>query len=78
MGDKLLKAGGIPDPVTGVEKTTHFGKVYNIRPVSTEPVANILIAQGYLVGSARFQNDDVGYVNRILLFRAVPGGVIPR
>jgi hypothetical protein len=45
--------------------------------VSPEPVANILIAQGYLVGSSRFQNDDVGYMNRILLLRAAPD-VMPR
>lgn len=78
VGDKLLKANGVPDPITRVEKTSHFGKVYNIKPVSTERVANIVIAQGYLVGSARFQNDDVGYVNRILLFRGVPDEVMPR
>jgi hypothetical protein len=78
VGDKLLKADGVPDPVTRVEKTTRFGKVYNIQPVSTERVANILIAQGYLVGSARFQNDDVEYMNRTLLFRAVPNEVMPR
>ena len=78
VGDELLKADGTPDPIARVEKTSHFGKVYNIKPVSREPVANILIAQGYLVGSARFQNDDVGYMNRVLLFRAVPDEVMPK
>jgi hypothetical protein len=77
-GDALLKADGTSDPITRIEKTTRFGKVYNITPVSPEPVANILIAQGYLVGSARFQNDDVAYINRVLLFRAVPEEVMPR
>ncbi|HEX8115242.1 MAG TPA: Hint domain-containing protein [Kofleriaceae bacterium] len=76
--DELLLADGTPDPITHVERSTHFGKVYNIKPLSPEPVSNILIAQGFLVGSARFQNDDVGYMNRILLFRAVPHGVIPK
>jgi hypothetical protein len=77
-GDELLHADGTPDPIVAVEKTKFFGKVYNIKPVSTEPVANILIAQGYLVGSARFQNDDVGYMNRILLFRGVPDDIMPK
>jgi hypothetical protein len=77
-GDELLLADGTPDPITHIEKATHFGKVYNIRPVSPNPVANILIAQGFLVGSARFQNDDVGYMNRILLLRAVPNAVMPK
>ena len=78
VGDELLKADGSPDAIIDIEKTTHFGKVYNLRPVSQAPVANLLIAQGYLVGSSRFQNDDIGYVNRILLFRGVPDDVIPK
>jgi hypothetical protein len=77
-GDELLKADGTPDPITRIEKTTRFGRVYNVKPASTVPVANILIAQGYLVGSARFQNDDIGYVNRILLFRGVPDDAMPK
>ena len=77
IGEELLKADGTPDVITSIEKTTHFGKVYNIKPESREHVANILIAQGYLVGSARFQNDDVGYMNRVLLFRGVPESVMP-
>lgn len=76
-GDELLKVDGTPDPIVTIEKSTYFGKVYNIKPVSRAPVANILIAQGYLVGSARFQNDDVGYMNRVLLFRGLPAEVIP-
>jgi len=76
-GDQLLKADGTPDPITGIVKTTYFGKVYNVKPVSRERVANILIAQGYLVGSARFQNEDVDYMNRSLLFRAIPDEVMP-
>jgi hypothetical protein len=77
-GDELLKADGTPDMIVSIEKTTHFGKVYNIKPASTVPVANILIAQGYLVGSARFQNDDISYMNRVLLFRGVPDDVMPQ
>jgi hypothetical protein len=78
VGDELLKADGTPDAVARIEKTTYFGKVYNIKPMSRELVANILVAQGYLVGSARFQNDYVDYMNRVLLFRGVPDGVMPR
>ena len=78
VGDELLKADGTPDPIVSVVKSTHFGKVYNIKPTSLEPVSNILIAQGFLVGSARFQNEDVGYMNRVLLFRGVPEQSIPR
>jgi hypothetical protein len=78
VGDELLKADGTPDPIVSVTKSTHFGKVYNIKPTSREQVSNILIAQGFLVGSARFQNDDVEYMNRVLLYRGVPDKSLPR
>jgi len=77
-GDDLLRADGTPDPITRVENTTFFGKVYNIAPTATEHVANLVIAQGFLVGSARFESDDLRYMNRALLFRGVPDEVMPR
>ena len=77
-GQNLIKADGTRDAIVSVEKTTHFGKVYNLKPEATNRVANILIAQGFLVGSSRFQNEDVDFMNRIILGRAVPKSVIPQ
>ncbi len=77
VGDELVKADGSLDPITHIQKTTHFGKVYNLAPVSTDLVSNVLVAQGFLVGSVRFQNDEVGYINRIILYRGIPAEVIP-
>jgi hypothetical protein len=77
-GQSLIKADGTRDPIVSVEKTTHFGKVYNLKPAATNRVANILIAQGFLVGSSRYQNEDVDFMNRIILGRAVPKAVIPQ
>jgi hypothetical protein len=75
--DALVKADGSPDPIVDITKTEHIGQVYNLAPTSTNHVNNILIAQGFLVGSSRFQNDDLKYMNRALLFRAVPDDVMP-
>jgi len=77
-GQQLIKADGTFDRITSVDKTTHFGKVYNLKPAATNHVANILIAQGFLVGSSRFQNEDVDFMNRIILDRAIPAHVIPQ
>ena len=77
-GDDLLKADGTLDPIVQIVKTNHTGQVYNLAPTATEHVSNILIAQGFLVGSSRFQNDDLKYMNRGLLFRAVPDNVMPK
>jgi hypothetical protein len=77
VGDSLVKADGTLDPIVDIQKTTHFGKVYNLAPVTTDLVSNVLVAQGFLVGSVRFQNDEVGYINRIILYRGMPAEHIP-
>ncbi|SEU37128.1 Hint domain-containing protein [Stigmatella erecta] len=71
-GDELVRADGSRDPIVSIERVKHFGKVYNIRPVTEDLVSNVLVAQGFLVGSSRFQNDDVGYINRVILYSDVP------
>ncbi|WP_164011240.1 cell surface protein [Pyxidicoccus trucidator] len=76
-GDELLRVDGTPERIVEVRKTTHYGKVFNVRPVSRDAVSNVLVAQGYLVGSARFQNEDVEHINRLLLQRAIPAEVLP-
>jgi hypothetical protein len=77
VGDDLVKADGTPDQIVSVEKASHFGKVYNLRPVSSDLVSNVLVAQGFLVGSSNFQNDDVNYINRIILYRGTPSALLP-
>jgi hypothetical protein len=78
VGNRLIKPDGTRDEVVSVTQTNYFGKVYNIKPASTSRVANILIAQGFLVGSSRFQNEDADLINRIILGRGIPEHVIPQ
>jgi hypothetical protein len=77
-GDDLVKADGTLDPIVEIEASEHFGRAYNLAPTSSDLVSNILVAQGFLVGSSRFQNDDLKYMNRALLFRAVPDDIMPQ
>lgn len=76
-GAALLRADGKADEVLEAVRQTYFGKVYNLRPTTLDRVGNVLVAQGYLVGSSLFQNDEVGYMNRQLLFKSVPQELIP-
>ncbi|RKG72479.1 Hint domain-containing protein [Corallococcus terminator] len=78
VDDELLRQDGTRERVVSVEKTTHFGKVYNLRPITRDQVTNVLVAQGFLVGSARYQNEDVGFMNRIILQRSVPEELLPQ
>lgn len=76
VGDELLKADGTPESIASVTHTKYFGKVYNLRPASTDRVSNLLVAEGYVMGSSLFQNDEVGYMNRVIL-NHVPDEYIP-
>ncbi|MCY1043793.1 Hint domain-containing protein [Corallococcus sp. bb12-1] len=78
LDDELLRQDGTRERVVSVEKTTHFGKVYNLRPITRDQVTNVVVAQGFLVGSARYQNEDVGFMNRIILQRSVPEELLPQ
>ncbi len=78
VGEDLVRADGTLDRITEVNKTTFHGLVYNLSPETTDRVSNLLVAQGFIVGSSAFQNDDIGYINRVILFRShVPENVIP-
>jgi hypothetical protein len=76
-GQELLKADGTPDSIASISTSQHFGKVYNLRPVSDDLISNVVVAQGYLVGSSQFQNDFVRYINRSILHKHIPHEVIP-
>ena len=78
VGNQLIKPDGTRDTVISVTQADYFGRVYNIKPASTNRVSNILIAQGFLVGSSRYQNDDVDLINRIILGHGIPANVIPQ
>lgn len=78
IGESLVRENGSPDPVVSMVTTTEFTKVYNLRPTTTDLTSNILVAQGYLTGSARYQNEFVKYLNRVLLRHNIPSSVIAR
>jgi hypothetical protein len=78
VGTKLVKADGSRDAIVSVTQKSEFGKAYNLAPKATDRVSNILIAQGFLVGSSRYLNDDADYMNRVILGRSIPKSVIPQ
>lgn len=72
VGDNLVKQDGSLDQIVSIDEDMWFGQVYNLKPVSTDLTSNILIAQGYLNGSGRFQSEFVEELNRIILRTNVP------
>jgi hypothetical protein len=78
LGESLVQEDGSPDAIVSMVKSTEFTKVYNLRPTSTDLTSNILVAQGYLTGSARYQNEYLKYLNRVLFRHQIPLAIIPR
>jgi hypothetical protein len=77
-GEHLVKQDGSLDRIVSIEERQWYGKVYNLRPRNRELTSNILVAEGYLNGSGRFQSEFVEELNRIILRGNVPDEVIPQ
>ncbi len=71
VGDQLVRASGKPDPIARIESAKVFTKVYNVKPVTTDYVSNIVVAGGYLNGSLRYQNEFLSSINALILRRSL-------
>lgn len=58
IGDLLIKQNGQRDPVVSIENIDYYGRVFNISPNSINPTENILVAEGFLVGSGGYQYNE--------------------
>ena len=68
-GDSLVHSSGELDAISKIEPFEIVGKVYNVKVDSEKIEENIYIAQGFLNGSSKLQNEYVRYLNRQLLRR---------
>ncbi len=75
VGEELVQLGGALDPIKSIDQIKHFGKVYNVFVQSSEPQKNIVITNGYLNGTAYFQNEGTKDMNRQLFRRNLTEGV---
>lgn len=71
VGNQLVRDDGKPDPIARIEVHKMFGRVYNVKPVTTDYTSNLLIAGGYINGSVRYQNEFLDTVNSLILRRAL-------
>ncbi len=66
IGDSLVLANGELDKVMNRTEYQYTGKVWNVAPQAGSQQNNLVIAQGYLNGSARYQDGSVKDMNRLL------------
>ncbi|WP_413943147.1 PKD domain-containing protein [Bdellovibrio sp. HCB-162] len=74
VGEDLVLVGGVLDPIVSITPVKYFGKVYNVFVNSTAIHHNILVLNGYLNGSAYFQNDGAKEMNRSLFRQTLTRG----
>lgn len=67
VGDNVVQLGGAVDPILEINKLKYFGKVYNLFVKSSAPLENIVVTNGYLNGTAFYQNEGSANINRVLL-----------
>lgn len=78
VGENLVRIGGKRDAIVAIESTKHVGKVYNLFVNTSEPKKNIVVTQGYLNGTAFFQNQGSDLMNRQLLQKKLTRGVFAK
>lgn len=78
VGENLVKHGGERDPIVSLNRITYQGKVYNVFVKSSEIHKNIVLTNGYLNGTAYFQNDGAQFLNRRLLRDRLLKGVFEK
>ncbi|MBY0416260.1 MAG: hypothetical protein K2Q18_18950, partial [Bdellovibrionales bacterium] len=75
VGDQLIRADGSFDDIKHIEEIVYPGKVHNVLPYGDSTLGNIVVSEGFLSGSAYYQNDGVNYMNQKILRSNLLNGV---
>lgn len=75
LGDRLLTVSG-PALISAIQRAQTAEKVWNISPVSEGALDNVLIAEGFITGSLRFQNEWADHASRTLIKDTLSEGVL--
>jgi hypothetical protein len=78
VGESLVQLGGKLDEIVSITETKYFGKVYNIFVKSSELEKNVVVTNGYLNGTAMFQNEGTKFLNTVILRDRLTRGVFEK
>lgn len=77
-GDSLVQLGGVADPIVSLSHEDYFGKVYNVFVRSADLHKNVVVTNGYLNGTAFYQNEGAKFLNRVVLRDRLVKGVFEK
>lgn len=75
-GEALVRTNGKPAVLKTVSPESHFGQVYNVTPKSNNLRSHVVVAEGFLSGSAWYQNDGAIALNRDIFRFNLPTGIL--
>lgn len=75
VGDSLVKLGGVKDEIVSITQVPYFGKVYNVFVKSNDLIKNVVVTNGYLNGTAFYQNEGSKHLNRVVFQKRITRGV---
>ena len=78
VGDNLLQLGAKKDQIIAIEHEDYFGKVYNVFVKSNDLKKNVVVLNGYLAGTAYFQNEGTKDLNRLIFQKHLIRGVLEK
>ena len=76
VGDRLLRFDGTERRIEKMSQRDVYTKVYNLAPKSKAPSENVLLVQGFLTGSTRYQNEYQKYLNRLIVRADIPDSAL--
>lgn len=76
VGDALVRSNGQRDTIVDIRLEKHFGQVYNLRPEDETLLSQIVVAEGFLSGSAWYQNDGANNLNRDVFRLYLPESLV--
>ncbi|MCB0421936.1 MAG: hypothetical protein KDD61_13140 [Bdellovibrionales bacterium] len=76
IGDQLIQESGAMDSIVELSRQGYFGKVINVEMESEQATDNIVVAQGFLNGSAYYQNIELNEINRKVLRSLIPDSLV--
>ena len=78
VGDNLLQLGARRDPIVSIVNEEYFGKVYNVFVKSNDLKKNVVFLNGYMAGTAFYQNEGTQELNRDLFKNRLIRGVLEK
>lgn len=76
VGEGLVRTDGSTDEIARITVEDYYGKVYNVTPKGASLKDKVVIAEGFLSGSAWYQNDGAEYLNRDIFRLNLPDALV--